>query len=157
MSTFSKLLRHVYFFFAAVPCLFSKLLFHIYFFHAAAPWLLFPQCCAMSTFFMQQSHVFFLRHCCAMPTFSKLLHHVYLFHNAALCQLFSSCCTMSTFSRAVSCLLFATLLWRTWKKETLSSSVEKVDMVDSMEKVVIAQQRGISRQSGAACLLFSHC
>ena len=136
------------------------------FFQAAVPYLFFPRCCAMVALSTMLRHVYFfhaaapclfLRHCCAMPTFSKLLHHVYLFHNAALCQLFSSCCAMSTFSRAVSCLLFATLLWRTWKKETLSSSVEKVDIVDSMEKVVIAQQRGISRQSGAACLLFSHC
>ena len=32
-----------------------------------------------------------------------------------------------------------------------------VDMVDSMEKIVIAQHRGKSRHSGAAGLLFSHC
>ena len=147
MSTFSLLLCHVFFPSCCSISTFSTLLRHGCSFHNAAPCLLFSCSSAMS----------FLRHCCAMPTFSKLLHHVYLFHNAALCQLFSSCCAMSTFSRAVSCLLFARLLWRTWKKETLSSSVEKVDMVDSMEKVVIAQQRGISRQSGAACLLFSHC
>ena len=60
---------------------------HVYVFHAATLCLLFPNCCAMSTFSTLLGYVdFFSLFCCAMynfstccvmSTFTKLLHYVY--------------------------------------------------------------------------------
>ena len=61
------------------------------FFHAAPPWLLFPRCCAMTTF-------------------STLLHYVYFFHAAVLWLLFKRCCALSTFSMMLTMTTFSTML-----------------------------------------------
>ena len=116
MSALSKLLRHVYFSTLLCYVYFSMLLRfvycdmstvstmacllwhssvekvdiveqHVYVFHAATLCLLFPNCCAMSTFSTLLGYVdFFSLFCCAMynfstccvmSTFTKLLHYVY--------------------------------------------------------------------------------
>ena len=107
MSTLSTLQRYFLFFPRhSATSTFSKLLRNVYSFHTAAPCLLFPSCCAMSAistllrkvyfFYTAAPCLLFLR-CCAMPTFSTLLHHVYFFHHAAPCLLFhTAAVTFST-------------------------------------------------------------
>ena len=101
MSTLSTVLRNIYSFNTAAPCLlfpryYSMLLCHVYLFHtlmhcllfhAVARYLLLPKCCTIST----------LPRCCAMSSLSILLRHVHFFHPAAPCQ-----SSLSTKLRAMS-------------------------------------------------------
>ena len=110
MSNLSTLLRHIYFFYTAAPCLrfphccakftFSTLLRHVYTFHTASPYLLFPRCCAIDTLSTKLRHVYF----------STLLHHVYSFHTALSCLIFQRFCAMSTFPHGCDMCLLSTLL-----------------------------------------------
>ena len=88
MSSFPTLLRHVFFFHAAVPCLLS------------------PRCWAMSTFCMLLRYdcsfhaavlCLHVPHCCALSTLSTLLRKIDFSQAARLCLLFSRCYSMSPF------------------------------------------------------------
>ena len=61
---------------------FSMVLRHIYFYNTAAPRLLFPRCCPVYAFSTLLRHV-----CCAIAALSTLLRYVYFFHVDTVCLL----------------------------------------------------------------------
>ena len=125
------MLRHVYFFHtAALRRLFPScctmlpfhMMCHVNLYNAAALCLLFPCCCAIT----------FSTCCCAMAFFSTLLCYVH----------FPCCCAMTTFyALPRHVYLFLHCCKETWKKGDIPQQRGKSGHVDSMGKLVIAQQR----------------
>ena len=76
---------------------FSTLLRYVYFFHDAPLRLFLPRCCAMTNFSSLLRYVYFFPRCSTMSPFSTLINFVYPFPR---------CCTMSTFSMLLRSVYF---------------------------------------------------
>ena len=83
---------------------------------AAVLCVLFPHCCAMSTFSTQLRNFYFFPRCCDISllstllrnvsTFSLLLCSVYFFHDAAPCLLIQRCCVISALTTLLCHIYF---------------------------------------------------